>query len=261
MTKNNQPKHPTTAIGILVPMQEEVELLLSDLTHAEKIDLASRVFYKGNIGGKEIVLAKSGIGKVASSFTASLLIHHFGVQSILVTGVAGGIADQIKVGDLAIATQAVQHDMDCSPLFPKFEIPATGVTYFESDKALTSQLIDAAKTYCKLDLENQISPEVRTELDIQTPEIHSGLLVSGDQFIGKMVQWNKIRTELPDSLFVEMEGAAVAQVCHDSNIPWCSIRTISDKANAVAHLDFNLFLNHAAKIYTAGVVMRFLEKL
>jgi adenosylhomocysteine nucleosidase len=252
---------PNNTIGILVPMQEEVELLLSDLAHAKKIELASRIFYKGNLCGKEIVLAKSGIGKVASSFTASLLIHHFGVQSVLVTGVAGGISDAIKVGDLAIATQAVQHDMDCSPLFPKFEIPATGITYFESDKTLTKRLKDAAYAYSELDFKNQISTEVRIELGIQKPTIHSGLLVSGDQFIGTIQQWNKIRTELPESLFVEMEGAAVAQVCYDSNIPWCSIRTISDKANAVAHLDFNLFLNHAAKIYTAGVVKRFLEKL
>ena len=247
-------------IGILVPMQEEVELLLSDLAHAETVELASRIFYKGNLCGKEIVLAKSGIGKVASSFTASLLIHHFGVNSILVTGVAGGIADQIKVGDLAIATRAVQHDMDCSPLFPKFEIPATGITYFEADKTLTKQLQDAACTYCDLDFKNQISPEVRIELGIEKPSIHSGLLVSGDQFIGTIAQWINIINELPETLFVEMEGAAVAQVCHDSNIPWCSIRTISDKANAVAHLDFNLFLNHAAKIYTAGIVKRFLEK-
>lgn len=249
------------SIGILVPMQEEVELLLSDLAHAEKIELASRFFYKGNLCGKEIVLAKSGIGKVASSFTASLLIHYFGVKSVLVTGVAGGISDAIKVGDLAIATQAVQHDMDCSPLFPKFEIPTKGISYFVPDIVLTEQLQKAANTYCELDFENQISPEMRTELDIHKPHIHMGLLVSGDQFIGTMMQWKKIRTELPETLFVEMEGAAVAQVCHDSNIPWCSIRTISDKANAVAHLDFNLFLNHAAKIYTAGVVKRFLEKL
>jgi len=248
-------------IGILVPMQEEVELLLSDLAHAKKIELASRIFYRGDLCGKEIVLAKSGIGKVASSFTASLLIHHFGVQSILVTGVAGGIADQLKVGDLAIATRAVQHDMDCSPLFPKFEIPTTGVTYFEPDKTLTKQLQDAANTYCELDFKNQISTEVQVELDIQKPNIYTGLLVSGDQFIGTMAQWNKICTELPETLFVEMEGAAVAQVCHDSNIPWCSIRTISDKANDMAHFDFNLFLNHAAKIYTAGIVKRFLEKI
>lgn len=245
-------------IGILVPMQEEVELLLADLTHAEKTEIASRIFYKGNLAGKEVVLAKSGIGKVASSFTASLLIHHFGVACILVTGVAGGVGDAIRVGDLAIATQAVQHDMDCRPLFPLFEIPTTGITYYKPNEALTAQLGKAAQSFCELDFETQISIDIRAELHIQKPSIQKGLLVSGDQFIGTLEQWNKIRSELPDTLFVEMEGAAVAQVCHDSNIPWCSIRTISDKANAVAHLDFNLFLNHAAKIYTAGVVKKFL---
>jgi len=86
-------------------------------------------------------------------------------------------------------------------------------------------------------------------------------LVSGDQFIGTENQLNEIQKGLPDSLFVEMEGAAVAQVCHDAGVPWCSIRTISDKANAKAHLDFNLFLNQAGKIYTSAVARKFVEML
>ena len=82
-------------------------------------------------------------------------------------------------------------------------------------------------------------------------------MVSGDQFIGTVDQLSKILKELPETLFVEMEGAAVAQICHDSNIPFCSVRTISDKANDVAHLDFNKFLNEAAKIYTAWIIKKF----
>ncbi len=248
-------------IGILVPMQEEVELLYSEIHGTKTVKLASRIFYLGKLEGQDVVLAKSGIGKVASAYTTSLLIHHFNVNAILVTGVAGGIADKISVGDLAIATQAVQHDMDCRPLFPQFEIPTTGITYFESDENLTNTLLQAAQSFTENDFDKAISQEVMTELGIHKPAIHSGLLVSGDQFIGTENQWQKIRNELPTTLFVEMEGAAVAQVCHDSNIPWCSIRTISDKANSAAHLDFNLFLNHAAKIYTAGVVKRFVRQV
>ena len=98
-------------LGILVPMQEEVELLVSMVEQPEMMQWSSRSFYKGFLNGKRVVVAQSGIGKVASSFTASLLIQHFRVGAILVTGVAGGISDHIHVGDLAIATQAVQHEI------------------------------------------------------------------------------------------------------------------------------------------------------
>jgi adenosylhomocysteine nucleosidase len=106
-----------------------------------------------------------------------------------------------------------------------------------------------------------VKEEILSALGIHKPTIHSGLLVSGDQFIGTENQLNEIQKGLPDSLFVEMEGAAVAQVCHDAGVPWCSIRTISDKANAKAHLDFNLFLNQAGKIYTSAVARKFVEML
>jgi adenosylhomocysteine nucleosidase len=179
----------------------------------------------------------------------------------LVTGVAGGIADHIHVGDLAIATQAVQHDMDCFPLFPKYMIPHSGITFYEPDTKLTETLNKAASSFLQNEFQQVVSEDMLGALGIQKPTIHSGLLVSGDQFIGTENQQKEIQKGLPNSLFVEMEGAAVAQVCHDSGIPWCSIRTISDKANAKAHLDFNLFLNHAGKIYTSAVACKFVEML
>ena len=251
--------HNLFPIGILVPMEEEIGLLLQQVKIELEVKIASRTFYKGTLSGKEVYLVKSGIGKVASSFTASLLIHKFGVKSILVTGVAGGIADTLQVGDIAIARDAVQHDMDCRPLFPQFEIPITGVAYFQSDASLTFLLEKAANQFVASEFENQVSLETMLELGIELPVVHVGRLASGDQFIGTYNQWEKLRADVIDTLFVEMEGAAVAQVCHDSGIPWCSIRTISDKANAQAHVDFNLFLHKAAKLYTAGIVKKFIE--
>ena len=242
-------------------MQEEIDLLVSEIEKPEIIIIASRKFYIGKLAGKKVILAKSGIGKVASSFTASLLIHKLGAEAILVTGVAGGIADHIKVGDLAIASEAVQHDMDCRPLFPQFEIPLSGISFFKTDPDLTKLLERAANEFIFSDFNTLIPEEVLKSLSLNTPEIYTGRLASGDQFIGTFNQWEKIRAEIMDILFVEMEGAAVAQVCHDSGIPWCSIRTISDKANAVAHIDFDQFLNEAAKLYTAGIVKKFVGLL
>lgn len=248
-------------LGILVPMQEEVEQLLGEIEAPLKKEYAKRTFYEGTLEGRSVILAQSGIGKVAASFTASLLIHHFGVKAILISGVAGGIADSISVGDLIIADHAVQHDMDCSPLFPPFQIPSTGISHYPTDKVLTEKLRMAAVRFLEQDFELLITEDVQKELSIVKPRLHVGLLVSGDQFIGTTEQLFKIMTGLPDALFVEMEGAAVAQICYDSQIPMCTIRTISDKANDQAHVDFNKFLNKAAKIYTAGVVRKFVAHL
>lgn len=248
-------------LGILVPMQEEVEQLLKEVESSEKILYAQRIFYVGTLSGKKVVLAQSGIGKVAASFTATLLIQHFNVGSILVSGVAGGIASNLSVGDLAIAQEAVQHDMDCRPLFPQFHIPHCGISHFPTDRSLTEKLHTAVTLFVNNDFDALISKQVQKELGIKKPLLHTGLLVSGDQFIGNELQFEKIISELPNSLFVEMEGAAVAQICHDLEIPFCSVRTISDKANSQAHIDFNKFLNEAAKIYTAALVKRFAEQL
>ncbi len=254
-------KNSIGPIGILIPMEEEIELLLGFVENKSETKIASRTFFIGDFHGRQVVLVKSGIGKVASSFTASLLIHKFNVKSILVTGIAGGIADHIKVGDIAIAVDAVQHDMDCRPLFPQFEIPLSNISFYKSDPVLTSKLETAAKKFVNTEFDNKVSLETMQQLGIELPQIHLGRLASGDQFIGTFNQWEKIRAEVMDTLFVEMEGAAVAQVCYDCGIPWCSIRTISDKADAMAHVDFNLFLNKAAKIYTAGIVKKFIELL
>lgn len=248
-------------LGILVPMHEEVEQLLHEIENPQLQEYASRTFHTGTLAGRQVVLAQSGIGKVASSFTASLLIHHFNVKALVVSGVAGGISNSIAVGDLAIAIEAVQHDMDCRPLFPQFLIPHSGISHYTTDTILTNKLEKAAHRFVEEEFSMLVPKHVQVELGISKPTIRKGLLVSGDQFIGTSQQLSKIQSELPETLFVEMEGAAVAQICHDSHIPFCTIRTISDKANDVAHLDFNKFLNEAAKIYTAGIIKKFVSHL
>ncbi|WP_018344106.1 5'-methylthioadenosine/adenosylhomocysteine nucleosidase [Cytophaga aurantiaca] len=240
--------------GILVPMQQEIELILHHMHVENIVETGSRKFYVGTIQGKKSVVSLSRIGKVASSVTAAVMIERFGVDRIIVTGVAGGLTDEVKIGDIVVATSSVQHDMDCRPIFPQFEIPLLDVTTFNCDTALVEDAFKSCSTFIKEELYDFVSKEELEALHIQQPTVHKGLLVSGDQFIGTMPQYEKIRAELPDAIFVEMEGAAVAQVCYEYKVPLVVVRSISDKANAIAHIDFNRYIENVAKYYTWGLI-------
>ena len=112
----------------------------------------------------------------------------------------------------------------------------------------------SCSTFITDELSDFVSSEELAALRITVPTVHKGLLVSGDQFIGTMPQYEKIRTELPNAIFVEMEGAAVAQVCYEYKVPLVVVRSISDKANAIAHIDFNRYIENVAKYYTWGLI-------
>ena len=240
--------------GILVPMQQEIELILHHMHVENIIETGSRKFYVGRIQGKNCVVSLSRIGKVASSVTAAVMIERFGVDRIIVTGVAGGLSDEVKIGDIVVATSSVQHDMDCRPIFPQFEIPLLDITMFTCDDRMVDAAFKSCSTFIQEEFQVLVSKEELQALHIHQPTVHKGLLVSGDQFIGTLPQYEKIRTELPAAIFVEMEGAAVAQVCYEYNVPLVVVRSISDKANAIAHIDFNRYIENVAKYYTWGLI-------
>lgn len=240
--------------GILVPMQQEIELILHHMHVENIVETGSRKFYVGTIQGKKCIVSLSRIGKVASSVTAAVMIERFHIDRLIVTGVAGGLTDEVKIGDIVVATSSVQHDMDCRPLFPQFEIPLLDIAVFACDATMVEDAYTSCSVFIEKELHDFVSKEELTALHIEQPRIHKGLLVSGDQFIGTMPQYEKIRTELPDAIFVEMEGAAVAQVCYEYAVPLVVVRSISDKANAIAHIDFNRYIEHVAKYYTWGLI-------
>ncbi len=244
--------------GILVPMNEEIEMILKHMVVEEVYEAGKRKFHKGHINGKACVVALSRIGKVASSVTAAVMIEHFKIDRLLVTGVAGAISSNVKIGDIVVATTCVQHDMDCRPLFPQFESPMLGKSFFECTPELTELAQKNCQDFLDKDFHTYIGAEYVKEFGIPEPKVHRGQLVSGDQFIGTMDQLNKIRTELPEAIFVEMEGAAVAQVCYEYNIPFVVIRSISDNADHSAHVDFGSYIEHVSKYYTWGLAERFL---
>jgi len=252
---------PPQLTGILVPMPEEIEIILARMRVDEVYKAGKRIFYIGAIHDNACVVSLSRIGKVASAVTAAVMIERFKVDRIIVTGVAGGIAEELNIGDIVVAESCIQHDMDCRPLFPQFEAPLLEKGRFECDEALIASAVEACSHFIAHELSDHVSKVHLQELDIHTPEVRRGTLVSGDQFIGNTTQLTKIRTEIPDAYFVEMEGAAVAQVCFEYSVPFVVVRSISDKADAIAHVDFSNYIKNIARHYTWALIEGMMKKI
>jgi adenosylhomocysteine nucleosidase len=211
----------------------------------------------GQLWGNDAVCVLSRIGKVAAAMTATTLVEKFGVTHILFTGVAGAGDLGIAVGDIVVADHLVQHDMDAHPLFPRYEVPLTGLAHFPADHQMGLQLHAAALHFLGHEFDKVIAPEDRQAFALDGPRIHRGLVASGDQFINDGHRINALQTALPGLLAVEMEGAAVAQVCFELGIPCAILRTISDNANENAATDFMRFVQSVAARYAFHIVRRF----
>jgi len=245
-------------IGIISAMKEEIQAIQNQLQVTIKIEKGMRTYYQGKLFNKEVILVFSRWGKVASATTVTQLINEFEVDEIIFTGVAGGIHSKVQIGDVVIGKGLYQHDMDASPLLPKYEVPLLGKRFFETDQRQRDALHIAAKNFL-LQINEYISPEVLASFNILQPNIHVGDIASGDQFISEEGQRNRIKKGLPEVICVEMEGAAVAQVCFEYQIPFMIIRTISDNSNNNAHLDFPKFAKKIASEYALGILKNYFE--
>lgn len=246
----------TTAILSALP--EEQASLIARLERAQRLTHAGRSFWKGELCARPVLLALSGIGKVAAATTATALAEHFGVARIVFTGVAGGLGEGIGVGDVVVAESFLQHDMDASPLFPRWEVPGYARTRFDCDARLSALLQDAAR--------NCLSGADRLpELQDGAHRVHQGLVASGDRFVSGAQEALRLREALGAAghtvLAVEMEGAAVAQVCLDYSVPFAAIRTISDRADDTAHVDFPVFIQTVASRYAEHMVLALMRTL
>ncbi len=214
-------------------MPEEIQEIERSIDVRQKKTFGMREFHVGSFHGEDVVLVLSRIGKVAAATTATTLLTHFDVRSILLTGVAGGVADKVQIGDIVVGTSYIQHDMDASAsqLFERFEIPLLGLKQIPGDETLARQAYKGA-----LEVANMYPGA----------KVHQGLIGSGDQFIASAEKIKELRSELPELLCVEMEGAAVAQVCYEYQKPFASIRSISDRADGNAHVDFMKFVKEVA---------------
>jgi adenosylhomocysteine/aminodeoxyfutalosine nucleosidase len=227
-------------IGIMGAMREEIEPILELVTEIDtEIDYANNKYYKAKYNNYELIIAYSKIGKVNSALTAATMIEKFNIDLLLFSGVAGAINENLKIGDLIIATKLCQHDLDITAFGHPYGYVPESKVFVKSDDRL-----------------NQVAKKVAKKLNIKLLE---GIIATGDQFIADNEKKEWIRkTFNADAL--EMEGASVGFVCDALNIPFFILRAISDSADMDAGFDFDKFLEGSAK-NSAKFLIEMLEEL
>ena len=237
--------------GIIAAMDSELRDLSSALEHERKEKIAGRAIHYGRLEGQPVALVLCGCGKVNAALSATLLACHAKVDKILVTGISGALAEGLKVGDVLIGDSFVQHDMDTRPLFPLHEIPFEGFSLIESDPELRHLLAGAARSMVA----------TSRPPGLEKAEVFEGLVISGDQFLSSNEARNRVLESLPKASCVDMESAAVAQVCRAADLPLGVMRVISDNADGSAHIDFAKFVEHSASKACAETVRHALRAL
>jgi adenosylhomocysteine nucleosidase len=244
-------------LGILAALPQELGDLIEAMraeSGVRTITHGQRDYHLGTVHGASCVVTLARVGKVAAATTVSALIHAFDVEAVVFTGVAGGVGADVRIGDIVVADALLQHDLDASPLFPRFEVPLLGMSRFAADVALAERLAAACERFV---VEEGAASAKR--FGTREPRVHRGLIISGDQFVASAAGVQALRDALPDALAVEMEGAAIAQVCHEYGVPCAVVRTISDTADDHATQSFVSFLTEIAGAYSNAILTRFLE--
>lgn len=247
-------------LAIMSALLDEQRGLLAQLSNPQRVQRAGRTFWCGQWCGHEVVLVLTKVGKVAAATTTTALIEAFGVDRVVFTGVAGGVGSGVKVGDVVVADAFIQHDMDSSPLFARYEIPLYGCAVMACDVALTAALLEASGEGLA-----GVGSHFHHEELLGAPTVHSGLIASGDKFLSSAQEvalvLDGLRSAGHHALAVEMEGAAVAQVCRDYGVPFAAVRTISDRADDSAHMDFSAFVHQVASPYALAIVSQLVKTL
>ena len=229
-------------VGIIGAMEIEVETLKKHMKIRRTVNKAHMEFCEGVLGGKEVVVVRSGIGKVNAAVCTQILVDDFRADTVINTGIAGSLKAEINIGDIVVSTDAIQHDMDATGFgYEPGVIPRMPVSCFEADK----RLVKAAEDACK-----EAVPEVG---------VFAGRIVSGDQFISDRQVKNRITAQF-GGMCTEMEGAAIAQAAYLNSIPFVIIRAISDKADDSATVDYPTFERQAIT-HSVALVENFVARL
>lgn len=229
-------------IGIIGAMELEVETLKSKMQVTRKLVKANMEFNEGTLNGAEVVIVRSGIGKVNAALCVQVLADIFEVTHIINTGVAGSLNSKLDIGDILISKIALHHDMDATNFgYPLGEVPQMGIKEFPADE----KMIELAEATCA-----EVLPELHTLV---------GRVVSGDQFIADKDVKNKLIVNFSGDC-CEMEGASIAHGSYLNKIPFVILRAISDKADDSAQMDYPTFERHAAE-HCAKLVEALVAKL
>ncbi|GAA6203763.1 5'-methylthioadenosine/S-adenosylhomocysteine nucleosidase [Thalassotalea sp. SU-HH00458] len=227
--------------GIIGAMEPEVAILKAQLVDATTKQLGGYTFYQGQLAGNDVVIVQSGIGKVAAALATAFLIHEFNPDYVVNTGSAGGFEQSLKVGDIVISSEVRYHDVDVTAFgYEIGQLPANPAAYIPHP-----MLVEAAKS------------GIAQLNNIQTL---IGLITTGDTFMTKDDDIAKARKNFPTMAAVEMEGAAIAQTCHQLNTPFVVIRSMSDIAGKESPTSFEAYLE-TASVNSSQLVLNMLTSL
>lgn len=215
-------------IGIIGAMDAEIRLYQEHLSERKDVKHKTFTFHTGTLEGQKVVVVKSGVGKVFAAMICQYLIDRFNVKMILFTGVGGSLNPTLEIGDVVVGQDSVHHDFDATALgFPRGNISYTNYRFFPGDKRLL---------------------QIALRATLPGRKILKGRILTGDQFLThKEKQEHRYLTEELKGDCIEMEGAAVAQVCVVNEVPHLIVRTVSDKADGMAVEDYNRFFPLVAK--------------
>lgn len=228
-------------IGIIGAMEPEVVQLIAAVTDATTTTIGGIEFTEGTLADKQVVITRSGIGKVAAAMATTMVIEHFHVNAVINTGSAGGFVDSLNIGDIVISSEVRYHDVDVTAFGYEIGQMAQQPAAFVADEALQQAARDAISGLG----------------EVNTIE---GLICTGDSFICDPERTAVMRKHFPTMAACEMEGASIAQVCHQFGTPFVVIRSLSDNANNDSPVDFDSYIIKAGA-HSAQMVMGMLTHL
>ncbi len=224
-------------IGIIGAMDIEVAILRDKMVNPTVETISGVDFIRGKLEGRDVVLARSGVGKVFAAICAQTMILKYGVKAIINSGVAGTLTGELHIGDVAISTACVQHDMDTSPVGdPVGLLSGINVVELPADTTLVGELD-------KVCVDSGVNHRL-------------GVIATGDQFVATHERRDWIRDQFK-AIAVEMEAGSIAHVCYVNKVPFASIRVISDEASGDVHIDYMTFVKKAAAT-SSDITLRWL---
>ncbi len=228
-------------VAIIGAMEEEVTILRDKVENREETVIAGCEYSTGTINGVEVVLLKSGIGKVNAALSTAILLEKFQPDYVINTGSAGGFHPDLNVGDAIISSEVRHHDVDVTAFGYEYgQVPNLPAAY-QADEKLVAIAEQSAQ-------------------EVTDMKVAKGLIATGDSFMNDPVRVEFVRGKFPELMAAEMEAAAVAQVCHQFKVPFVIIRALSDIAGKESDVSFDQFLEKAA-VNSTNLVLNFLSKL
>ena len=241
LTKNNLIglSEKNSTIGIIAALKCEMDILIGNLENVQIYEIAGTKYYSGTIGNHKVICMQCGMGKVSAALGAQVMITQFNPDIIINTGCAGALAQEIEVGDIVLADNTVEWDLDTIDLGnQRGYVSAMNKVVMTADKTITDQI---------------------AEVIGNNEKAYRGTIASGDQFVSTDEQRNLILEAFPKALCAEMEGGAIGHVCEQNGVPFCIIRCMSDNANGDSGVDFAEFSEVGGK-KSAGYLLEYLNK-